>query len=112
MASWQAMRLPQRLRWTQGKEATRLTCHLSHWVPAPGLPLPAICPPSPPPAEGLRSPASVTLQAILLPGVVGGESISFCLLLAGRWASGQRLGLRTNLLGHSGTHTRKRATDP
>lgn len=62
-------------------------------------------PPShlPRPAEGPRSPPSLGLQTILLPG---GEHSSR-LLLAGRWASGPRPWLRTNLLRHSKAHTVK-----
>ena len=111
MASWQVMKLPvARVDPGRGGHQTNMPCLSlgpSTWPATPGHP-----PPSPPPAEGLRSPASITLQMALLPGLVGGESTSFCLLLAGRWASGQRLGLRINLHGRSGTHTRKRAADP
>lgn len=96
MASWQVMKLARGLG---GPRARRppdcLACRLPCWFPAPGLPLPAICPTPPSPSRRLaRSPPSLTLQMILLHGVgvggvVGGGSVSSCLLFpgsGGEWA--------------------------
>lgn len=62
-------------------------------LPAPGPPLPAICPHQQKACAPLRAP--------------DGRRFSR-LLLAGRWASGQSPGLGTHRLGHSGTNTGKR----